>query len=67
MNMVAGRLTTDNAEWLPHFLERTGTSQAKVLNESLRIAREILERRLNSGEVLFPNPQNQSGQPRSPE
>jgi hypothetical protein len=56
MNMVAGRLAADNAEWLPHFLERTGTTQAKVLNEALRIAREPLERRLSTGGVLFTAP-----------
>jgi hypothetical protein len=51
--ILAGRLIDANAEWVFNFLQRTGSPHSNLINESLVIARETLEKRLQSGDVLY--------------
>jgi hypothetical protein len=61
MTAVSSRLDNDNAEWLPDFLGRTAASQSRIVNECLRLGREVLERRLREGETLTKPPPRHGG------
>jgi hypothetical protein len=54
--MMAARLSSDVRGWVEDFLRRCGAPQSKLLNESLRIAKPILEARLSGHQVLFTSP-----------
>jgi hypothetical protein len=56
MTAVSSRLDSDNAEWLPDFLDRTAATQGRIVNECLRLGRQVLEQRLKEGEKLTHEP-----------
>jgi hypothetical protein len=58
MNSVSSKLDNDNAEWLPDFLDRTAATQARIVNECLRLGRAVLEQRLKEGAKLTHEPRS---------
>jgi hypothetical protein len=53
MTTIAARIEPDVQPWVSSFIERTGTTQAKIVNEALRCVKPVLEQRLREGSKLF--------------